>query len=297
MSTSDTTPPDAPTTARPPHASSLVAEPDPVIELEEVTKRVGDAVLLDAVSLSVEPSEIYGLVGPSGSGKTTLVRMLVGLLQPSSGAVSVNGVAPSAFSASDRRRIGYTPQSFSLYPTLTVWENARFMAGLYGLGWRHRRRRIRTVLQFLELWDARKNLAQDISGGMQRRLALAGALLHEPELLIVDEPAAGLDPLLRERIWTYLSEVQSSGTTVFLTTQYIEEAERCDVVAVLSGGSLIDAASPAALRAKAGLPDELAIEVEDVRAPMRSLSCGAWTASAQWSGPEERGCSCASMTR
>src|SRR5690606_5464560 len=159
---------------------------------------------------------VYGLMGPSGCGKTTLVRMLVGLSLPTEGRIDVIERDPARFGTKDRARIGYVPQGFFLYPTLSVWGNALFVGGLYGLGWRKRRRRAREVLRFLELWDARKRLAREISGGMQRRLLLACALLHEPDLLVVDEPTAGLDPLIRSKIWEHLHELREQGVTIFM---------------------------------------------------------------------------------
>ena len=185
-------------------APAITQGPRPRVELLSVDRSFGDRLVLSNVSLTVNGGEIFGVVGPSGSGKTTLVSMIVGLLTPTSGEVLVLGVAPSDFGTKEKRQLGYMPQNFSLYPTLTTMENARFMASLYGIGWRARGKRIREVLEFLELWEARGRLAAHLSGGMQRRLALAGAMLHEPSLLVVDEPTAGLDPILRLRIWDYL---------------------------------------------------------------------------------------------
>jgi ABC-2 type transport system ATP-binding protein len=141
-------------------------------------------------------------------------------------------------------------------------QNARLMASLYGVGWFRRRRRIRDLLTFLELWDARKRLAQDLSGGMRRRLGLATALIHKPSLLVVDEPTAGLDPALRARIWEYLEEIRRGGTTIILTTQYLEEAERCDHVAVLTEGRMIASGTPDDLRSRAAIPDALTVELD-----------------------------------
>jgi ABC-2 type transport system ATP-binding protein len=223
----------------------------PAAELVHVVKTFDDTRVIDDLTMTVDREQIFGLIGPSGCGKTTVIRMLVGVLAPTSGTVRVMGVEPCAFTTADRERIGYTPQGFYLYPTLTVKENAGFVAGLYGIGWLRRRRRVREVLKFLELWEARGRLARDISGGMQRRLALACALLPRPELLFVDEPTAGLDPVLREKIWAYLRRLRDQGTTVFVTTQYIDEAVYCDTVAVLTGGRLAAVGSPDALRRQA----------------------------------------------
>ncbi|MEX2446047.1 MAG: ABC transporter ATP-binding protein [Dehalococcoidia bacterium] len=235
-----------------------------VISARGVGKAFSEAVVLDGIDLNVRKGELYGLIGPSGCGKTTLMRMLIGLLLPTTGDVRVRGIDPADFTPDDRRAIGYLPQEFSLYPTLTVAQNVRFAGGLYGMGWRERRRRARELLTFLELWDARNRLARALSGGMLRRLGLAVALQHRPQLLVVDEPAAGLDPALRSRLWEYLHEVQRNGTTILLSTQHVDEAERCDRVGILNDGHLIAEGAPDALRRSAEIPDRLELIVEDL---------------------------------
>jgi len=230
------------------------------IEVWEVSKSFGDTTVIDDITLSVEGGQIFGLIGPSGCGKTTLVRLLVGLSKPTSGSVRVSGVAPTEFSTRDRERIGFTPQGFFLYPTLTVHENAKFVAGLYGVGWRQKRRRIREVLTLLELWDDRGKLAKDISGGMQRRLSLACSLFHRPDIIFVDEPTAGLDPVLRQKVWEHLHYVRDHGTTIFLTTQYIDESAECDTVAMLNRGRLVAVGTPDELRRQALGGDALDVQ-------------------------------------
>ena len=195
-----------------------------------------------------EQAQLAGLRECGDGIGLAIVRMLVGVYAPTSGAISVLGAAPHEFTIAQRERIGYTPQGFFLYPSLTVKENASFVAGMYGLGPLKRRRRIRDTLQFLEIWDARKRLAHDISGGMQRRLTLACALLHNPDLLIVDEPTAGLDPVLREKIWGLLRDLRDQGKTVLVTTQYLDEAAYCDTVAVFNKGTVAAVGTPDALR-------------------------------------------------
>ncbi len=232
------------------------------IIFEGVTRRFGDHVALEDVSLQVPEGSLFGLVGPSGCGKTTLVRLIAGLLEPSEGEVTVRGSAPAGFTAAERQQLGYMPQEFSLFPSLSLKQNCEFVAGLYGLGWRHRRRRIRDILTFLDLWDARKRRAGQSSGGMRRRLSLACALLHQPRLMLVDEPTAGLDPELRLRIWDHLHAIRDQGITVVVTTQLIEEAERCDAVGIMRAGQLVAHGTPADLRERAGVPQTVEIDAD-----------------------------------
>jgi ABC-2 type transport system ATP-binding protein len=235
----------------------------PVVELIDVSKSFDSTAVLHDLTLRVPGGQIYGLIGPSGCGKTTTIRLLVGVLAPSAGDVRVMGVRPADFTARHRERIGYTPQGFYLYPTLTVMENVRFVAGLYGVPWFKRGRRVREVLTFLELWDARKRMARDISGGMQRRLSLACALVHDPVLLFVDEPTAGLDPVLREKIWGLLRRLRDEGRTIFVSTQYIDEAVYCDTVAVMNEGTLAAIGTPDELRRMAIGGEVLDVEAEE----------------------------------
>jgi len=236
----------------------------PVVELNQASKTFGDTVAVDQLTMAIGDGQVFGLIGPSGCGKTTTIRLLLGVLTPSTGSVCVMGTNPAHFSASQRERIGYTPQGFFLYPTLTVYENLRFVAGLFGLGWRERRQQIKRVLEFLELWDARRRMARDLSGGMKRRLQLAAALVHQPALLFVDEPTSGLDPLLRAKIWDFLRQLRDRGTTIFVTTQFIDEMANCDNVGVLDYGRLIAIGSPESLRRKALGGELVDVEAEHV---------------------------------
>jgi len=234
----------------------------PIVQIGDVSKSFDEVEALREVTLDVPPGEVFGLVGPSGCGKTTLVRLLVGLAVPTEGSVLVNGAAPADFGAKERRAIGYGPQGFFLDPMLTVRENASFVAGLYGIGWFRRRQRVREVLEFLELWEARDRLASNVSGGMQRRLLLGCALLHEPRLLVVDEPTAGLDPVLRLKIWSHLRELCDGGTSIVVTTQYLDEADYCDRLAVMNDGAVVAVGTPDELRAQAGRADVVDITVD-----------------------------------
>lgn len=230
--------------------------------MDAVTKRYAETPVLDGVSLRVPTGTILGLIGPSGSGKTTAVRLLTGVLEPNGGEVRVLGEDPRRFRRQTRERIGYMPQSFTLYPDLTTRENVDFTATLYGLFFPRRRRRVREALTIVDLWDSRDRLAGRLSGGMQRRLELACALVHEPALLFLDEPTAGLDPILRERVWDELRRLREAGRTLLVTTQYVNEAESCDQVALIADGRLIALGAPQGLRREAVGGDRLIVETE-----------------------------------
>jgi len=218
------------------------------IALDGAGRRFGDVVAVDGASFAVAEGTIVGLIGPSGSGKTTIIRLLTGALAPTAGRVSVLGEDPLRFRARTRERIGFVPQSFVLYPDLTAAENVGFVAALFGMGWMRRRKRVRETLEMLELWDARGRRASQLSGGMLRRVALATALVHDPDVLFIDEPTAGIDPLLRAKIWDSLRALRDAGRTMLVTTQYVGEAEHCDAVALLSRGRLLALDRPEELR-------------------------------------------------
>jgi ABC-2 type transport system ATP-binding protein len=232
--------------------------------MSDVSRRFGDRVVVQGVNLSVPPGTILGIIGPSGAGKTTTIRMLTGGLPPTSGDVQVLGRSPKKFRRSERERIGYMPQQFTLYGDLTAGENVDFVASLFGMLFRRRRRRVREVLKVVDLWDARGRVASKLSGGMQRRLELACALVHEPELIILDEPTAGIDPLLRGTIWEELHRLRDAGRTLLVTTQHVAEAEECDAVAMIVGGRIIALAPPDELRRMATNGDLLDIQTATV---------------------------------
>jgi ABC-2 type transport system ATP-binding protein len=221
------------------------------VEMRNVSKKFGEVVGVADISLSVPAGAILGVIGPSGSGKTTTIRVLTGALKPDRGAARVLGEDPTTFRRRTRERIGYMPQQFVLYPELTTRENVDFMASLFGMLFGRRHRRVEEVLRLVELWDARDRRASDLSGGMQRRLELACALVHEPSLLVLDEPTAGIDPILRTQVWQELRRLRDTGVTLLVTTQYVSEAEYCDGVALISTGELIALAAPDELRKEA----------------------------------------------
>ncbi len=222
----------------------------PVISARALSKKFGDQYVAHNVNLDIRSGEIFGFIGPSGSGKTSTVRLLNGYYTPSEGTVEIFGRPPATLNQKDRRRIGYMPQLFAMYQDLTVLENLNFSASLYGLGL-IRRRKINKVLEFVDLKEDRGKLTSRISGGMQRRLSLAAAMVHQPELLFLDEPTAGIDPVLRKKFWDSFQELRNEGRTLFVTTQYITEAEYCDRVGVMVDGELLCVETPDGLRKRA----------------------------------------------
>lgn len=236
-----------------------------VIEMQNVSKVFGEKRAVHELSLVVPAGQIFAIVGPSGCGKTTTIRMLTGVYTPTSGTLRVLGASPKNFARRVRQRIGYMPQLFVLYPTLTVWENLNFVASLYGLNWFRRRKRLEMLLDFVELRPARNTLADDISGGMKRRLELACSLVHNPELLFADEPTAGVDPVLRGKFWEHFRELKAAGNSLVVTTQYVSEVAYCDQVAVMRNGRLLTVDTPDGLRRQAlnGEVIRLTVDAED----------------------------------
>jgi ABC-2 type transport system ATP-binding protein len=220
---------------------------DAVIRVEHVTKRFGDEAAVENVTFEVPRASIFGFIGPSGSGKTTTVRLLTGVYEPTEGQVSVFGHKPSQFRQRQRALVGYMPQLFVLYPNLTIWENINFAASLYGMSL-FRSRQLREALQFVELYEHRHKLARNVSGGMLRRLSLAATLVHDPQLIFMDEPTAGIDPILRQKFWEHFRELKEEGRTIFITTQYVSESDNCDLVGIQNNGHLIRVDTPHGLR-------------------------------------------------
>jgi ABC-2 type transport system ATP-binding protein len=224
---------------------------DLAVRARGLTRTFGEGVGVHGLDLDVDRGTIFGFIGPSGSGKTTTIRLMTGIMPPESGELTVLGKSPADFDQDDRDRLGYMPQLSVLYPHLSIWENLGFSASLFGVPWRGRRARMMEQLELVELDDARTRLLRDASGGMQRRLALAATLIHNPDLLFLDEPTAGLDPILRKKVWDHFGELRDQGRTLFITTQYVGEAAFCDRVGVLAEGRLIAVDSPDGLRRQA----------------------------------------------
>lgn len=236
--------------ARPiaPPASYPVPPGTAIVELQSVSRSFGDTVAVRNLTFAVPQGGLVGLIGPSGCGKTTTVRLMLGIHEPSAGQCRTLGEPAHRMSRGTRARLGYLPQHFVLYPNLTVDENLNFAAALYGMGPLRRRSHKSRVLDLVGLTAHRRKLAADLSGGMQRRLALAATLLHQPDLIFLDEPTAGIDPLLREQLWSEFRRLQAAGHTQIVTTQYVGEAEYCDTVLLMDRGEIIACDSPGALR-------------------------------------------------
>jgi ABC-2 type transport system ATP-binding protein len=215
-----------------------------------LTKEFGAQKAVQDLSFDIPRGAIFGFIGPSGCGKTTTIRLLTGIYAPTSGEVQTLGKNPAKFTKRDRERLGYLTQDFILYPDLTVWENMSFVASLYGVPYR-RSKRLKSLLDFVELGEDRNKLARNLSGGMRRRLGLASTLIHHPELLFLDEPTAGIDPVLRRKIWDYFEALRSEGYTLFVTTQYVGEAAYCDLVGVMAEGRLLLVDTPEGMRRRA----------------------------------------------
>ncbi|MCC6028725.1 MAG: ABC transporter ATP-binding protein [Candidatus Korarchaeum sp.] len=222
-----------------------------VIEAENLTKKFGAFTAVDHINLRVKVGENFGLLGPNGAGKTTTIRMITGVIKPTEGSVRVFGIDVVRERDKAIRKIGYMPQRFSLYEDLTVEENLMLYGSLQGLRDQHLRERVNELMDRFYLREIRGRLAGKLSGGMKQRLSLAVALVHDPDLLILDEPTAGVDPPLRRRFWEHFKELNKEGKTILMTTHYMDEAENCDRLALMGGGRIIAEGTPREIKRKA----------------------------------------------
>jgi ABC-2 type transport system ATP-binding protein len=218
------------------------------VEVENLVKRFGSFIAVDRISFSTRTGEVFGLLGPNGSGKSTTIRILCGLLHPTSGRASVAGYDVVASPEQIRRNIGYMSQKFSLYADLTVLENLRFFAGMYGVSSDLLKERIGWALEMAGLRGRESSLTGTLSGGWKQRLALGCAVLHRPPILFLDEPTSGVDPLSRRLFWELIQRMSDEGVTVFVTTHYMDEAVYCNRLALMDRGKLIALGTPTELR-------------------------------------------------
>src|SRR4029434_1412535 len=224
---------------------------EPVVQIRDLVRQFGNFIAVDHVSFDVQRGEIFGLLGPNGAGKTTTFRMLCGLLPASSGTLRVAGVDLRRARASARQRIGYVAQKFSLYGQLSVTENLDFFASAYNLRGARKRDRIEWALQQFDLAPLADVAGGNLPGGFKQRLAMAAALLHAPEILFLDEPTSGADPLARREFWRRITTLSEQGVTVVVTTHFMEEAEYCDRVAIMDAGRVLAQGTPAEIRSRA----------------------------------------------
>ncbi len=229
-------------------ASNRVEQPETSVRVESLEKRFGDFLAVDRVTFSVRRGEIFGFLGSNGAGKTTTIRMLCGLLRPSSGGAWVGGVDVVTRPEEVKQIIGYMSQKFSLYDELTVEENMNFFGGVYGLRGSRLRKRRREVQEMLGLEEQREKLTSLLAGGWKQRLALGCAILHEPPILFLDEPTSGVDPLARRNFWDLIYQLSRTGHTIFVTTHYMDEAEYCHRLALMDAGQLVALDRPEGLR-------------------------------------------------
>jgi ABC-2 type transport system ATP-binding protein len=226
----------------------LVRDVSAVLEVRGLTKRFGSTAAVDDLSLTVAGGEIFGLVGPDGAGKTTALRLLTGVMAATAGSATVLGVDVTREPEALRRRIGYVPQGGSLYADLTALENLRFYADLFGVPRAERNRRAQDLLALSRLAPFGSRLARNLSGGMRQKLALCAALIHRPEVLFLDEPTLGVDPVSRRDFWLLIHQLQQQGLTLMVSTPYLDEAERCHRVGLMHRGRLVACDAPSALR-------------------------------------------------
>lgn len=246
-------------------------EPEPALSLEGLTKRFGARVAVDQLTLTVAQGEAFALVGPDGAGKTTTMRLLVGIMDPDEGRAAILGFDPVTQGDRVREHIGYMPQRFGLYGDLTVMENIAFYADLYRVDRESRGHRIPELLGFSGLEPFTDRLAANLSGGMRQKLGLVCALIHRPQVLFLDEPTFGVDPVSRREFWHILYELQKTGITIFLSTAYMDEAERAHRVGLMHQGRLLVADTPQTIK-EAFTGELLEIRTADLRAARRILT-------------------------
>ncbi len=247
------------------------AENGPAVQVRDLVKRFGSFTAVDHVSFEVAPGEIFGFLGPNGAGKSTTIKMLNGLLTPTSGLGLVLGYDMARQGGAIKASIGYMSQKFSLYDDLSVAENINFFGGVYGLGGASLQERRRWALDLAGLTGQQRRLTRDLPGGVKQRLALACAALHGPRLLFLDEPTAGVDPRGRRLFWEFIYSLADQGVTIFVTTHYMDEAEYCHRLAMIMAGRLAAVGTPEELKRRHGPTGLVAVDCEDPLAALAEL--------------------------
>jgi ABC-2 type transport system ATP-binding protein len=241
------------------------------VEVNDLVKRFGDFCAVDHISFSVSRGEIFGFLGPNGAGKSTTIRMLCGLLSPSSGHARVGGFDIATQAETLRNYIGYMSQKFSLYDDMTVEENIDFFSGIYRVPRENRQSRKNFALQMAGLWDRRKSMTSDLSGGLKQRLALGCAILHQPPILFLDEPTSGVDPIARRVFWSLIYQLSDSGHTIFVSTHYMDEAEYCHKLALMNRGRIVALGAPKSLKQELQAYTLINLETSDALGSMKAL--------------------------
>lgn len=241
------------------------------VEVQGLTKRFGSFTAVDGISFAVKRGEIFGFLGPNGAGKSTTIRMLCGIITPTSGTGTVAGLDIRTQSEQIKERIGYMSQKFSLYEDLTVSENIEFYAGVYGVPAERLAERTRWVLQMAGLEGREHSLTGELSVGWKQRLALGCAIVHEPEILFLDEPTSGVDPISRRQFWQLIDALAGEGVTVFVTTHYMDEAEHCDRICLIYRGRIVAMGTPAELKTHYSSGTLIEVEAEPQMPALESL--------------------------
>ncbi|MDI6804121.1 MAG: ABC transporter ATP-binding protein [Bacteroidota bacterium] len=250
--------------------------PEYAIEVTELSKKFGSFTAVDRVSFNVKYGEIFGFLGANGAGKSTTIRMLIGILEPTSGKGEVGGFDVKTQTDLLKKNIGYMSQKFSLYEDMTVEENIHFYGGVYGLSKEKVKERKKWVLEMAGLQGRDKSLTKTLSGGWKQRLALGCAILHEPKILFLDEPTSGVDPVSRRNFWDLINELSSQGVTILVTTHYLDEAEYCNNIILINAGRLIAQGSPKELKTEHITYPILEVETDNVVAALELLRTQPW---------------------
>jgi ABC-2 type transport system ATP-binding protein len=249
----------------------MTGKVDAAVQVTNIRRTFGDFVAVDSISLTVMKGQIFGFLGPNGAGKSTTIRMLCGLLMPTGGGGTVGGYDILTQSESIKKIIGYMSQRFSLYEDLTVEENISFFGGVYGVRGGRKAERREWALEMAGLKNRRSALTRTLATGFKQRLALGCAILHEPSIIFLDEPTSGVDPLSRRRFWGLIRDLSNAGTTVFVTTHYMEEADYCDRLALIYQGKIIAEGTPTELRERYMKKDIVEIDVDNAVEAMEAL--------------------------